>query len=113
MGPNAGTCPGCREVCPQHEYQVDQITCTRCGEEAPRLPKPPFKNDLGQRIQQEICRSCWAEWLEHQTLLINHHGLDVRDAKARKFLYDKIEELLLGGGTDEGIDTALEGQIEW
>ena len=94
---------------------MDQITCTRCGEEAPRLLKPPFRNELGERIQREICQNCWADWLEHQTLLINHHGLDVRDAKARQFLYDKIEELLLGDGdgSDEGIDTAMEGQIEW
>lgn len=93
---------------------MDPITCTRCGgEEAEPLPKPPFRNDLGQRIQEEICKSCWSEWLDHQTLLINHYGLDVRDPEARQFLYDKIEELLLEGGTDEEIDTALEGQIEW
>ncbi|MFP3947761.1 MAG: oxidative damage protection protein [Longimicrobiales bacterium] len=92
---------------------MDQITCTRCGEKGDSLAKPPFRNELGERIQAEICQSCWADWLQHQTLLINHYGLDVRDPKARRFLYEKIEKLLLEGGTDEEIDTALEGQIEW
>ena len=93
---------------------MDTIVCQRCGEEdAPRLSKPPFRTDLGRRIQDEICHDCWSDWLEHQTLLINHYGLDVRDPKARKFLYGKIEEILLEGGTDEELDTGAQGTIEW
>lgn len=92
---------------------METIECRRCGEEKPQLEKPPFRNDLGRRIEAEICRSCWSDWLDHQTLLINHYGLDVRDPKARRFLYEKIEELLLEGGTDEELDTSLEGQVDW
>lgn len=92
---------------------MDTIECKRCGEENPQLDKPPFRNDVGRRIQEEICRSCWSDWLDHQTLLINHYGLDVRDPESRKFLYRKIEEILLEGGEDEEIDTSLEGQIDW
>lgn len=78
---------------------MDTITCTRCGrDEVPALERPPFRNELGERIQAAICRECWAEWLEHQTLLINHYGLDPREQKAREFLYSQIEEVLLGGG---------------
>lgn len=92
---------------------MDTIECKRCGEENPQLDKPPFRNDVGRRVQEEICRSCWSDWLDHQTLLINHYGLDVRDPDSRKFLYRKIEEILLEGGTDEELDTSLEGQIDW
>lgn len=92
---------------------MDTIECKRCGEENPQLDKPPFRNEVGRRVQEEICRSCWSDWLDHQTLLINHYGLDVRDPESRKFLYGKIEELLLEGGTDEELDTSLEGQIDW
>lgn len=92
---------------------MDRIECQRCGEEAPRLSNPPFRNDLGHRIQDEICRSCWSDWLDHQTLLINHYGLDVRDPESRQFLYEKIEEILLEGGEDEELDTSAQGSIEW
>jgi len=92
---------------------VETIECRRCGREAERLEKPPFRNDLGQKIQGEICRECWAEWLDHQTLLINHYGLDVRDPEARTFLYGKIEEILLEGGADDAIDTGAQGTVEW
>lgn len=95
---------------------METIRCRRCEEEeAPRLARPPFKTELGARIQQEICSSCWSDWLQHQTLLINHYGLDVRDPKAREFLYGQVEAVLLGEGDGEGaeIDTSLEGEVEW
>ncbi len=89
------------------------ITCRRCGEGAPALEAPPFKTDLGERIQAEICAGCWQEWLQHQTLLINHYGLDPRDRQARAFLYEQIEEVLLGDGRGREIDTSKQGTIEW
>ena len=89
------------------------MTCRRCGDDARPLEKPPFRTELGDRIQGEICSQCWQEWLQHQTLLINHYGLDPRDSKAREFLYEQIEQVLLGGGAGKDIDTSQQGSIEW
>lgn len=91
----------------------DTIQCQRCNEAQDRLARPPFKTELGERIQNEICTNCWQEWLQHQTLLINHYGLDPRDKKARAFLYEQIEQVLLKGGDGEKIDTSQQGSIEW
>lgn len=89
------------------------IHCRRCDTDAPALEKPPFRTDLGTRIAGEICASCWQEWLQHQTRLINHYGLDPRDPKSRAFLYEQVEQVLLGGGEGEEIDTSKEGSIAW
>ena len=91
----------------------ESIQCRRCGDEAPRLAKAPFRNGLGGRILAEICTNCWQDWLQHQTLLINHYGLDPREAKSREFLYEQIEQVLLGGGEGKDIDTSKQGSIEW
>ena len=91
----------------------ETIECSRCGDDAPRLERPPFRTELGERIQASICADCWKEWLQHQTLLINHYGLDPRDAKARAFLYEQIEQVLLQGGDGKEIDTSKQGSIEW
>ncbi len=91
----------------------DPIHCRRCDDDVPGLEKPPFRNELGARIASEICASCWKEWLQHQTQLINHYGLDPRDAKARAFLYEQIEQVLLGDGDGKEIDTTQQGSIEW
>ena len=89
------------------------MQCQRCERpDAPALDRPPFKSELGDRIQTKICHDCWQEWLQHQTLLINHYGLDPRDRKSRDFLYKQIEEVLLGGGSAD-IDTSQQGSIQW
>jgi Fe-S cluster biosynthesis and repair protein YggX len=89
------------------------MECRRCGTGAPPLEKPPFRTDLGDRIRSEICADCWKEWLQHQTLLINHYGLNPREAKSREFLYEQIEQVLLQGGEGKEIDTTKQGSIEW
>lgn len=98
---------------PTYDMADSTIQCRRCGEDAAPLPRPPFRNDLGERILAEVCSGCWQDWLEHQTLLINHYGLDPRDKKARAFLYEQIEQVLLEGGEGEAVDTSREGSIEW
>ena len=91
----------------------ETIQCRRCGADAPRMTRAPFRNELGERIQREICADCWKDWLQHQTLLINHYGLDPRDPKARAFLYEQIEQVLLGDSQAEQVDTTQQGSIEW
>lgn len=77
------------------------------------MEKAPFRTELGERIISEICADCWKEWLQHQTLLINHYGLDPREPKSRAFLYEQIETVLLGDGDGKEIDTSQQGSIEW
>jgi Fe-S cluster biosynthesis and repair protein YggX len=89
------------------------IHCRRCDEDVVALDKPPFRTELGERIAAEICASCWKDWLQHQTMLINHYGLDPREPKARAFLYDQIEQVLLQGASGQDIDTSQKGSVAW
>jgi Fe-S cluster biosynthesis and repair protein YggX len=92
----------------------DTIHCRRCDQDSARLAKAPFRTELGERILKEICAQCWSEWLQHQTLLINHYGLDPRNKEARAFLYEQIEQVLFGeGNSGKEIDTSKQGSIEW
>lgn len=78
------------------------------------MEKAPFRNEIGERVLTDICQNCWKDWLLHQTALINHYGLDPRDAKSREFLYEQIKNVLLGDGGDAAaIDATKEGSIEW
>jgi Fe-S cluster biosynthesis and repair protein YggX len=90
-----------------------EIQCVRCGQTRAGLEKPPFRNELGERIRTQICEVCWKEWLAYQTALINHYGLDVRERDAREFLTRNLEGFLFAGGKTEDIDTTKQGTIEW
>ena len=89
--------------------------CVRCDRESPvRLAGTPFPNELGQRIIAEICNECWEEWKQRQMLLINHYGLNLREDRAREFLYTNLRAFLFdeGEGAAE-IDTSKEGTVDW
>jgi Fe-S cluster biosynthesis and repair protein YggX len=88
-----------------------ETPCTRCGQRRPGLESPPFRDELGERIQRSICRVCWDEWLRRQMQLINHYALDVRTAEAREFLRRNVEAFLFGTGAGDEIDTGQQGKI--
>lgn len=93
---------------------MSEFDCTRCDRPDPRpLPNAPFADERGRRIQRAICADCWEEWKQRQMLLINHYGLNVRDRKAREFLYQNLEAFLFGGGDEADIDTSQEGNVSW
>jgi Fe-S cluster biosynthesis and repair protein YggX len=64
------------------------FNCTRCGRPGGRLPKPPFKGELGEKIHRHICNLCWQEWIGMGTKVINELGL-VLSTKAGQDAYDQ------------------------
>lgn len=70
------------------------ITCVRCGQTRDQMAFRPFQNDLGLRAFEQICSVCWAEWLKTQQQLINHYGLNLREPKAKAFLFEQMEQFL-------------------
>lgn len=81
---------------------MTEIQCVRCGQTRAPVATPPFRNELGARIQREICQVCWGEWLFRQTQLINHHGLDVRENAAREFLLKNLRAFLFAEESSAG-----------
>jgi Fe-S cluster biosynthesis and repair protein YggX len=63
----------------------------------------PFSTELGQRIFDSICGSCWAEWLKTQQQLINHYGLVPHQPQAKAFLLKNLEQFLFGEGAPDRI----------
>ncbi|NUO63116.1 MAG: oxidative damage protection protein, partial [Gemmatimonadaceae bacterium] len=47
------------------------VRCSRCGQTREGFERPPFPGAIGARIQSQICRECWGQWLKQQTMLIN------------------------------------------
>ena len=74
------------------------VNCIKLKREAEGLPTPPYPGDLGQQIFENVSRQAWAEWLEHQKMLINEYRLHLADAKAREFLASEMEKYFFGGG---------------
>lgn len=86
------------------------VHCAKLGRELPGLEKPPYKNDLGQRIFENISQDAWDLWMRQSVILINHYGLSLGDLQAHEFLTQQMEDFFFGpdaampeGWTPEGV----------
>jgi Fe-S cluster biosynthesis and repair protein YggX len=75
------------------------VQCVVLKKEAPGLERAPYPGELGQRIYQHVCKEAWAQWLKHQTMLINEYRLTPIEPKARKFLEAEMEKFFFGAGS--------------
>lgn len=92
----------------------DKFTCARCGGKGDQMQFAPIPTELGQRVYDEICQSCWKEWQQKQMQLINHFGLDVSNPDSHDFLFDNMKIFLFNEGVELAqIDTSQEGKINW
>jgi Fe-S cluster biosynthesis and repair protein YggX len=75
------------------------VQCVLLKREAEGLERPPYPGELGRRIYEGVSKEAWAQWLRHQTLLINENRLTPIEPKARKFLETEMEKFFFGGGS--------------
>lgn len=76
------------------------VRCVKLGREAEGLDFPPYPNELGRRIYENVSKEAWAEWIRQQTMLVNENRLNLADARARKYLMQQVEQHFFGSGAD-------------
>ncbi len=77
------------------------IFCKKLQTQAEGLESAPYPGTLGQEIYENISKQAWAEWLAHQTMVINENRLNLLDASARTFLLDEMKKFLFEGGAEK------------
>ena len=75
------------------------VKCVKLGKEAEGLDRPTYPGELGKRIYENVSKEAWAQWLKHQTMLVNENRLNLADAKARKYLVEQMEKHFFGDGS--------------
>ncbi|MFZ1891022.1 MAG: oxidative damage protection protein [Formosimonas sp.] len=76
------------------------VQCVRLKTEAEALDFPPLPGALGQRVFENVSKEGWAQWLNHQTMLINENRLSMLDPRARQYLLKQAEAFFFGDGAD-------------
>lgn len=67
--------------------------------EGEKLARPPFKNELGQRIYESVSKEGWQLWIAHSTMLINEYRIDLSSKQGTEFLLKQCEEFFFGEGS--------------
>lgn len=76
------------------------VHCIKLGQDAEGLDFAPYPGELGQRIFNHVSKQAWADWLKHQTMLVNENRLNLADARARQYLVRQMENHFFGAGAD-------------
>jgi Fe-S cluster biosynthesis and repair protein YggX len=81
-----------------------KIQCSFLKREAEGLDYLPYPGEFGKRIYNNISKEAWAQWVAHQTMLINENRLTPIEPKARAFLVAEMEKFLFGSGSEKPKD---------
>jgi len=76
------------------------VQCVKLGREAEGLDRPPFNNDLGKRLFENISKEAWKGWLAHSTMLINEYRVDLLSKQGTEFLLKEAEKYFYGEGSE-------------
>ena len=74
------------------------VHCRKLDKDLPGLWFKPFKNDLGQRIYDEISQDAWKMWLEHSKMIMNEFRLNPLDPQSLKIMEEQMEQFFFGEG---------------
>ncbi|MDG1819327.1 MAG: oxidative damage protection protein [Porticoccaceae bacterium] len=77
------------------------VHCRKLKQELPGLDMPPFPGPKGQEIFDNISKQAWADWMTHQTTLINEMRLNMMDLTARTYLSEQREKFFSGEQVDQ------------
>jgi len=74
------------------------VKCVKLGRELPGLSEPPFDNDFGKRIYENVSEDAWRMWLEHLKMVLNEYRLNLADREAQRMVRQYMEDFFFGQG---------------
>jgi Fe-S cluster biosynthesis and repair protein YggX len=83
------------------------VHCRKLKKDLPGLARAPYKNELGQKIFNEISKEAWDQWLKDSVKYINTYRLDLASTEGQKFM---LKQASIYFGFEEGnlADTAFQ-----
>ena len=74
------------------------VKCVKLGREAEGLDEPPFDNELGQRIYENVSKQAWQEWGNFMKMLLNEYHLQPWQPEHQAFIAQQMESYFFGEG---------------
>jgi Fe-S cluster biosynthesis and repair protein YggX len=75
------------------------VQCRMLKKELPGLDRAPFRNELGQRIYNEVSKEAWQGWLAASVKYINTYRVDLASPEGQKFM---VKQCSIFFGFEEG-----------
>ncbi|MGD0678285.1 MAG: oxidative damage protection protein [Polyangiaceae bacterium] len=75
------------------------VHCRLLKKDLPGLERPPYKNELGQRIFEEVSKEGWQQWLKDSVRFVNTYRVDLASPDGQKFM---LKQCAIYFGYEEG-----------
>ncbi len=75
------------------------VHCRLLKKDLPGLDRPPYKNELGKRLYDEVSKEAWAQWLKDSVKYINTYRVDLASDEGQKFM---LKQCAIYFGYEEG-----------
>ncbi|MEM6960221.1 MAG: Fe(2+)-trafficking protein [Myxococcota bacterium] len=66
------------------------VHCKKLEEELPGLTEPPFRNDFGTWVYDNISKQAWDMWLTESVRYINTYRVDLSSEEGSDFMYKQL-----------------------
>lgn len=74
------------------------VNCVKLGREAEGLSEPPFDNELGRRIYDNVSKEAWDQWGNYMKMLLNEYRLQPWRKEHQEFIAQQMEQYFFGEG---------------
>ena len=77
------------------------VFCRKYQKDMEGLDAPPFPGAAGQDIFEHVSKQAWADWLAHQTRLVNEKRLSLMAPETRSYLAEQRQLFLSNQQVDQ------------
>lgn len=74
------------------------VFCVKLKKELPGLAEPPFDNELGRKVYDNVSQDAWKMWVEHCKMLLNEYRLNPARREDQEVIVKQMEQYFFGAG---------------
>jgi Fe-S cluster biosynthesis and repair protein YggX len=83
---------------PEENRTGRKVFCVKFQREMPGLDEPPFDNEMGQRIFENVSKEAWKMWVEQMKMIMNEYRLNLGTPEAQEMLLKQMDQYFFGEG---------------
>ncbi len=67
------------------------VHCIKLKKDLPGLKTPPFQNDLGRLIYDNVSKEAWDLWLKESVRYVNTSGVELGTRKGNEYMLNLLK----------------------
>jgi len=74
------------------------VFCVKLQKELPGLDEPPFDNELGRKVYENVSQQAWGMWMDFCKMLLNEYRLNPARKEDQQAILQQMEQFFFGQG---------------